>query len=107
MGMGGNWSKDAKDKRGLTSSHVLLFAVLLRFSIPAPGLLEDEQRYILGVIESCQAAELRGLRSLKCSKEETAQKILDILGPLEHFRDRPLTLALALEALLQLSTMRP
>ncbi|CAI5797323.1 Hypothetical predicted protein [Podarcis lilfordi] len=81
--------------------------VLLRFHVPAPGLLEDEQRYILGVIESCQAAELRGLRSLKCSKEETAQKILDILGPLEHSRDRPLTLALALEALLQLSTMRP
>ncbi|XP_053225477.1 uncharacterized protein LOC128404134 isoform X2 [Podarcis raffonei] len=70
-------------------------------------LLEDEQRYILGVIESCQAAELRGLRSLKCSKEEMAHKILDILGPLEHFRDCPLTLALALEALLQLSTMRP
>ncbi|XP_077776732.1 uncharacterized protein LOC144325854 [Podarcis muralis] len=81
--------------------------VLLRFSIPAPGLLEDEQLYILGVINSCQAAELRGLRSLMCSKEETAQKILDILGPLEHFRDRPLTLALALEALLQLSTIRP
>ncbi|XP_060138716.1 uncharacterized protein LOC132593187 [Zootoca vivipara] len=31
----------------------------------------------------------------------------DILRPLEHFRDRPLTLALALEALLQLTTMRP
>nr|XP_028566823.1 uncharacterized protein LOC114587072 isoform X2 [Podarcis muralis] len=81
--------------------------VLLRFSIPGPELLEDEQLYILGVINSCQAAELRGLRSLMCSKEKTAQKILDILGPLEHFRDCPLTLALALEALLQLSTMRP
>ncbi|XP_077776345.1 uncharacterized protein LOC114592682 [Podarcis muralis] len=71
------------------------------------GLLEDEQRYLLGAIQSCQTAELRGLRSLKCSKQETAQAILDILGPLEHFRDRPLTLALALEALIQLSTMRP
>ncbi|XP_077778803.1 uncharacterized protein LOC114588794 [Podarcis muralis] len=81
--------------------------VLLRFSIPGPELLEDEQVYLLGVIRSCQAAELRGLRSLKCSKQETAQAILDILGPLEHFRDCPLTLALALEALLQLSTMRP
>ncbi|XP_060138715.1 uncharacterized protein LOC132593186 [Zootoca vivipara] len=70
-------------------------------------LLQDEQLYILGVIQSCQAAELRGLRTLKCSKQETAKAILDILGPLEHFRDRPLTLALALEALLQLSTMRP
>nr|XP_034954630.1 uncharacterized protein LOC118076147 [Zootoca vivipara] len=79
----------------------------LRYHIPSPGLLEDEQFYILGVIQSCQAAELRGLRTLKCSKQETAKAILDILGPLEHFRDRPLTLALALEALLQLSTMRP
>nr|XP_034974956.1 uncharacterized protein LOC118086951 isoform X2 [Zootoca vivipara] len=70
-------------------------------------LLEDEQVYILGVIQSCQAAELRGLRTLKCSKQETAKAILDILGPLEHFREPPLTLALALEALLQLSTMRP
>nr|XP_034954637.1 uncharacterized protein LOC118076153 [Zootoca vivipara] len=82
-------------------------APVLRFHIPSPGLLEDEQVYILGVIQSCQAAELRGLRTLKCSKQETAKAILDILGPLEHFRDRPLTLALALEALLQLSTMRP
>ncbi|XP_060136014.1 uncharacterized protein LOC132592790 isoform X2 [Zootoca vivipara] len=82
-------------------------APALRFHIPSPGLLEDEQFYILGVIRSCQAAELRGLRTLKCSKQETAKAILDILGPLEHFRDCPLTLALALEALLQLSTMRP
>ncbi|CAI5793471.1 Hypothetical predicted protein [Podarcis lilfordi] len=71
-------------------------------SSPWSQLLEDEQVYLLGVIQSCQAAELRGLRSLKCSKQETAQAILDILGPLEHFRHRPLTLALALEALLQL-----
>nr|XP_034983629.1 uncharacterized protein LOC118091098 [Zootoca vivipara] len=82
-------------------------APVLRFHIPSPGLLEDEQVYILGVIQSCQAAELRGLRTLKCSKQETAKAILDILGALEHFRDRPLTLALALETLLQLSTMRP
>nr|XP_034953803.1 uncharacterized protein LOC118075723 [Zootoca vivipara]XP_034953804.1 uncharacterized protein LOC118075723 [Zootoca vivipara] len=82
-------------------------APVLRFHIPSPGLLEDEQFYILGVIQSCQAAELRGLRTLKCSKQETAKAILDILGPMEHFRDRPLTLALALEALLQVSTMRP
>nr|XP_034958338.1 uncharacterized protein LOC118078545 [Zootoca vivipara] len=82
-------------------------APALRFHIPSSGLLEDEQFYILGVIRSCQAAELRGLRTLKCSKQETAKAILDILGPLEHFRDCPLTLALALEALLQLSTMRP
>ncbi|XP_060125627.1 uncharacterized protein LOC132591345 [Zootoca vivipara] len=82
-------------------------APVLRFHIPSPGLLEDEQVYILGVIQSCQAAELRGLRTLKCSMQETAKAILDILGPMEHFRDRPLTLALALEALLQVSTMRP
>ncbi|CAI5768978.1 Hypothetical predicted protein [Podarcis lilfordi] len=73
-------------------------------SSPWRQLLEDEQLCLLGAIKSCQAAELRGPRSLKCSKQETAQAILDILG---HFRDRPLTLALALEALLQLSRMRP
>ncbi|XP_033016631.1 uncharacterized protein LOC117053180 [Lacerta agilis] len=79
--------------------------VLLRFPIPSAGLLEEEQLKLLGVIQSCQAAELR---TLKCSKQETAKAILDILRPLEHSRVRsPLTLALALEALLQLSTMHP
>ncbi|CAI5778439.1 Hypothetical predicted protein [Podarcis lilfordi] len=58
-----------------------------------------------GVNKECQAADLRGLRTLKCSKQETAQAILDILGPLENFRDGPLTLAL--EALIQLSIMTP
>ncbi|CAI5793042.1 Hypothetical predicted protein [Podarcis lilfordi] len=123
MGMGGNQSKDAKEDSPVPMSFCLQFCCGSASqpqgcgeSLPSRGtdsltfafqLLKDEQIYLLGVIQSCQTAELRGLRSLKCSKQETAKAILDILGPLEHFRHRPLTLALALEALLQLSTMRP
>ncbi|XP_053240530.1 uncharacterized protein LOC128411931 isoform X3 [Podarcis raffonei] len=70
-------------------------------------LLDKDQLYLLGVIQDCQAAWLRGLRTLKYSKEETAKAILNILGHLEYFRDRPLSLTLAFEALLQLSFMRP
>ncbi|XP_077782855.1 uncharacterized protein LOC114595484, partial [Podarcis muralis] len=70
-------------------------------------LLDKDQLYLLGIIQDCQAARLRGLRTLKYSKEETAKAILDILGHLEYFRDCPLSLALAFEALLQLSFMRP
>ncbi|CAI5771800.1 Hypothetical predicted protein [Podarcis lilfordi] len=74
---------------------------------PSVVLLDKDQLYLLGIIQDCQAARLRGLRTLKYSKEETAKAILDILGHLEYFRDRPLSLALAFEALLQLSFMRP
>ncbi|XP_053241259.1 uncharacterized protein LOC128412407 [Podarcis raffonei] len=80
---------------------------VLGIHIPSVALLDKDQFYLLGVIQDCQAARLRGLRTLKYSKEETAKAILNILGHLEYFRDRPLSLALAFEALLQLSFMRP
>ncbi|CAI5771725.1 Hypothetical predicted protein [Podarcis lilfordi] len=72
---------------------------VLGIHIPSAVLLDKDQLYLLGIIQDCQAARLRGLRTLKYSKEETAKAIL--------FRDRPLSLALAFEALLQLSFMRP
>ncbi|XP_053241263.1 uncharacterized protein LOC128412410 [Podarcis raffonei] len=80
---------------------------VLGIDIPSIALLDKDQLYLLGIIQACQAARLRGLRTLKYSKEETAKAILDILGHLEYFRDRPLSLALAFETLLQLSFMRP
>ncbi|XP_032992036.1 uncharacterized protein LOC117039112 [Lacerta agilis] len=66
-------------------------------------LLEKDQLYLLEVIQNCQAAQIRGLQTLKCSKQEPAKAIMHIFGHLEHFRDCPL----ASEALLQLSFMRP
>ncbi|CAI5771813.1 Hypothetical predicted protein [Podarcis lilfordi] len=80
---------------------------VLGIHIPSVVLLDKDQLYLLGIIQDCQAARLRGLRTLKYSKEETTKAILNILGHLEYFRDRPLSLALAFEALLQLSFMRP
>ncbi|XP_028583995.2 uncharacterized protein LOC114596494 [Podarcis muralis] len=80
---------------------------VLGIHIPSVALLHKDQLQLLGIIQDCQAARLRGLRTLKYSKEETAKAILNILGHLEYFRDRPLSLALAFEALLQLSFMRP
>nr|XP_028581501.1 uncharacterized protein LOC114595381 [Podarcis muralis] len=80
---------------------------VLGIHIPSVALLDKDQLQLLGIIQDCQAARLRGLRTLKYSKEETAKAILNILGHLEYFRDRPLSLALAFEALLQLSFMRP
>ncbi|XP_033021797.1 uncharacterized protein LOC117055943 [Lacerta agilis] len=108
--------RNSRCLRVLTQEHHLSGGASLRCGVALPPLgtdsltfafqlLEDEQLKLLGVIQSCQAAELR---TLKCSKQETAKAILDILRPLEHSRVRsPLTLALALEALLQLSTMHP
>ncbi|XP_060129286.1 uncharacterized protein LOC132591967 [Zootoca vivipara] len=80
---------------------------VLGFHMPPLALLDKDQLYLLQVIQDCQAARLRGLRTLKYSKQEAVKAILDILGHLEYFRDRPLSLALAFEALLQLSFMRP
>ncbi|CAI5771823.1 Hypothetical predicted protein [Podarcis lilfordi] len=80
---------------------------VLGIHIPSAALLDKDQLYLLGIIQDCQAARLRGLRTLKYSKEETTKAILNILVHLEYFRDRPLSLALAFEALLQLSFMRP
>ncbi|CAI5771832.1 Hypothetical predicted protein [Podarcis lilfordi] len=66
---------------------------VLGIHIPSAALLDKDQLYLLGIIQDCQ--------------EETTKAILNILGHLEYFRDRPLSLALAFEALLQLSFMRP
>ncbi|XP_077776505.1 uncharacterized protein LOC114586420 isoform X2 [Podarcis muralis] len=49
---------------------------VLGFHIPSVALLEEDQLYLLEVIQNCQAAWLRGLRTLKCSKQETAKAIM-------------------------------